>query len=802
MIISTAKSRKVSKLREENLSWNQIKNRLSGTRRTAETMEEYFSFAKEKQDEIKDVGGFVAGKLRDGRRKRGCVEYRSMITLDMDYGDMNVLRQLKEFYDFTYCIYSTHKHTKEKPRLRLIIPLSRVVSCDEYMAVSRKIAEKIGIEQFDDTTYEPARLMYYPSTSKDGEFVFQYEDREFLNPDLVLEEYDSWQDCNQWPVSSRQKAVDERMVSRQADPLEKEGIVGIFCRTYSVSDAVARFLSNVYSLSLIDNRFDYIPADSTAGLVVYEDKFAYSHHATDPVCGRLCNAFDLVRLHRFGTLDEGCTDKTPIIKRPSFKAMENLCVNDERVKKRVMEEKIGQAVLDFKKEDGEEGEEQEEVDSSWMDELYIDNKGKLMEKLSNIVLIAQNDKNLKGIAYNQHRYGIDVKEGYDLPWLRVKSGWSDTDIESLKVYYDKIYSLWSPAKIKAAYTAVASERAYHPIKDYFSELPKWDGVKRVDTLLVDYLGAEDNIYTRQVTRKTLIAAIARIYEPGKKFDTILVLNGPQDKGKSTIFRKLGLKWFSDSLTVTDMRDKTAAEKLQGYWIVEMGELAGLRKVDIDTIKGFITRTDDKYRESYGVAVEDHPRQCIIVGTTNNEGGFLRDITGNRRYWPVNVTGDTKKKPWDLEEECIDQLWAEAKVYYDEGEDIYLKDEVAEMATIEQERAMETDDREGIIKEYLGTLLPENWDRMNLYERRSFLAGDFENVVGTVQRRYVCPMEIWCECFGKDKGSIKKRDSTEINAMMIKIEGWRDYEGNKNGNRRFKIYNSQRAYERICDEEEI
>lgn len=800
MIISTSKSRKFSKLSEENLSWHQIKNRLSNTRRTAETMEEYFSFSKEKQDDIKDVGGFVAGRLKEGRRKKGYVEWRSMLTLDMDYGDMNVLKQLKEFYAFTYCIYSTHKHTKEKPRLRLIIPLSRVVSCDEYMAVSRKIADKIGIEQFDDTTYEPARLMYYPSTSKDGEFIFQCEDRELLNPDSVLEEYDNWRDCNQWPVSSRQKAVEERQVSRQADPLDKEGLIGVFCRTYSISEAVERFLSHVYSLSFMDNRFDYIPADSTAGLVVYEDKFAYSHHATDPVCGRLCNAFDLVRLHKFGALDEGCNVKTPISKRPSFKAMENLCVTDERVKKKVMEERMGQATLEFQKVYKQEEEEMEDESSSWMDELYIDNKGKLMDKLSNIVLIAQNDKNLRGIAYNQHRYGIDVKEGYNLPWLQVKSGWGDTDIEALKVYYDKIYSLWSPLKIKAAYTAVASERAYHPIKDYFSGLPKWDGIKRVDTLLVDYLGAEDNIYTRQVTRKTLVAAVARIYEPGIKFDTILVLNGPQDKGKSTIFRRLGLKWFSDSLTVTDMRDKTAAEKLQGYWIVEIGELAGMRKMDIDTIKGFITRTDDKYRASYGVAVEDHPRQCIIVGTTNSEGGFLRDITGNRRYWPVNVTGDTEKKPWDLEEEDIDQLWAETKFYYDEGEIIYLKDEVAAMATLEQQRAMETDDREGIVREYLETMLPEKWDKMNLYERRNFLAGDFGNEVGTVQRRYVCSMEIWCECFGKDQGSLRRRDSSEINAMMIKIEGWKVYEGNKHGNRRFKIYNSQRAYERICDKE--
>ena len=479
-------------------------------------------------------------------------------------------------------------------------------------------------------------------------------------------------------------------------------------------------------------------------------------------------------------------------KRPSYKAMEELCINDEVVKLKVMEERMGQAALEFQCQGKDEGHDK------WIEGLVIDKNGQLQDKLSNFVLIAQNDKNLQGVAYNQHRYGIDVKENYDLPWIQVKNGWNDTDIEALKVYYDRVYNLWSPAKIKVAHTAVAAERAYHPIKDYFSEIPRWDGVNRVETLLIDYLGAEDNLYTRQVTRKTLVAAVARVYEPGIKFDTILVLNGPQDLGKSTIFRKLGLKWFSDSLTLTDMRDKTSAEKLQGYWIVEMGELAGMRKTDIDTVKGFISRTDDKYRASYGFAVEDHPRQCIIVGTTNNERGFLRDITGNRRYWPVSVTGGREKKPWDLTEEDIDQIWAEAKVYYDQGEVIYLKDQVAEMAALEQQRAMETDDREGIVREYLDTLLPESWDAMNLYERRNFLTGDFGGGVGRVQRKFVCTMEIWCECFGRDQGSIRRKDSAEINAILIKLEEWKVYEGNQSGNRRFRIYNSQRAYERVCD----
>jgi predicted P-loop ATPase len=190
-------------------------------------------------------------------------------------------------------------------------------------------------------------------------------------------------------------------------------------------------------------------------------------------------------------------------------------------------------------------------------------------------------------------------------------------MSSLKVYFDKAYGIWSPAKLKEALIAVAADRAYHPVREYLDSLPEWDGIERLDRLLIDYLGAEDNLYSRAVIRKTLAAAVARIYEPGAKFDSVMILNGPQGIGKSTFFAKLGLGWFSDSLTITDMRDKTAAEKLQGYWLLELGELAGIKKTDVETVKSFVSRTDDKYRASYGINVESHPRQCVIVGTTNS-----------------------------------------------------------------------------------------------------------------------------------------------------------------------------------------
>ena len=180
--------------------------------------------------------------------------------------------------------------------------------------------------------------------------------------------------------------------------------------------------------------------------------------------------------------------------------------------------------------------------------------------------------------------------------------------------------------------------------------------------------------------------------PISKFDSVLILNGPQGIGKSTLFAKLAGAWFSDSLTLTDMRDKSGPEKLQGYWILELGELAGMKKTDVETVKSFLSRVDDKYRASYGLKVESHPRQCVIVGSTNTESGFLRDITGNRRFWPVRVNGQSVKKPWQMIAEEVTQIWAEAVAVYKGGEKLFLEGNVAAMAASEQAEAMETDDR--------------------------------------------------------------------------------------------------------------
>ena len=772
MKIAYGNSRMEKKWKNNDISWDDFCKRVSTTQTTTETVEEYRKMTKPQQDSIKDVGGFVGGHLKEGRRKTGTVLCRSMLTLDMDHGTPDVLDELSMFNSHEMCIYSTHKHTPEAPRLRLIMPLKRDVSDDEYPAVARKVAQEIGMDMFDDTTYQPHRLMYWPSTSSNGEYVFRVMDGDVLDPDYYLGLYDDWHDASTWPVSSRESEAVKRSAKQQADPLTKTGVVGAFCRTYSIRDAIEKFLPDVYEPSAMEGRYDYIPADSSAGVTIIDDKFSYSFHATDPACGQLLNAFDVVRVHKF-------PDDDP---KKSFNAMTEFAVSDEQVKLRIFEEKQQSAAEEFDEEDPD----------AWKKQLQYERRSmELKNNLHNITLIMQNDENLKGIVFNQLADGMEIKG--KVPWSHPAKFWRDADDAQLICYVDGAYGTFSARNYDIAVAKVVDDRSYHPIREFFEKLPEWDGVKRVDTLLIDYLGAEDSPYVRAVTRKELCAAYVRVHKPGIKFDTMIVLNGDQGIGKSTLIAKLGGEWYSDSLNLSDMNDKTAAEKLQGYWIMEIGELAGMKKADLDKVKAFISRQDDKYRASFGRRVTPHPRQCVFFGTTNSQNGYLRDITGNRRYWNVKVPGNGKYKPWELDEDTVKQVWAETVIYAKAGEKLYLPPELEDYAKEEQRAAMERDDREGLVQEYLDMLLPDNWEAMDVYKRKEYVreADDPTRPVGSVRRMEVSNMEIWCECFGKPKEDMKPSDSYALSAIMERIDGW-----SKTGKSRvLPIYGRQRIYKR-------
>ena len=645
--------------------------------------------------------------------------------------------------------------------------------------------------------------MYWPSAPEDGEYRVRYADEPISRPGTRC-----WPPIPDW-TDAFALADHEAGEARPPQRRPSGGPAGEardhrgFCRAHGITDVLEHILAGRYTATAQDDRYTFVGGSTTGGLVVYDDKYAYSHHATDPAGGQLCNAFDLVRLHLFtpgGTAPDGAHVGDG---KDSVRRMQEYAAQDEATRRKLCEERREQAAQEFGDLDAQEA--QPAQDENWQEKLEVDKQGRVKDTLGNLALILRNDPRLRDIAYNIHRSGIDIRrdaEGHSsVPWTPIKAGWNESDLGALQIYLEHVYGLYTPSKLKGILLAIAAERGYHPIRDYIESLPAWDGVPRVDTLFVDYLGAADTAYTRAVARKMMVAAVARVYRPGIKFDSVVVLNGPQGMGKSSFFAKLGGKWFSDSLTIGDMKDKAAPEKLQGYWILELGELAGLKKVDVETVKAFITRQDDKFRHSYGYSVEDHPRQCIIVGSTNNGDGFLRDITGNRRFWPVTCTTAGKHRPWEVAD-VVEQLWAEAYMLFQHGEALYLTPEVERLAEAEQTEALESDVREGMIAEYLEKLLPEDWDRMDLSERRGFLRGDpftGGSRVGTARRTVVSAVEIWAECFGKEPTAIRRSDTYDIFGMLMKIGGWEKYSGNKNSLLRRPPYGPQRCYQRIAKE---
>ena len=772
--IAYGNSRQAKKWVNKTISYEALKERLKVPIRTTESAEEYAKMKKADKDAAKDHGGFVAGILEGGRRLSNTVESRSMIALDADRIKPEFLDTFEADVPYTSVLYSTHSSTEEAPRARILFPLTRDVLPEEFVAVSRYVAQGLGIDNFDECSFLTNQLMYWPSCPANGEFVYKEVEKGWLDPDVILAAHPEWTDPTRLPTSSRESRANTTRQKKVADPLEKEGLVGVFNRAYHpVTKALEVFLSDVYEPTDNPNRWHLIASSSMAGVEIIEDKFVYSHHAKDPAYLHLCNAFDIVRMHKFGDLDD----------KKSFNAMSDFVSKDDAVKSLIAKERFDLA-------------EQEFTDEDWMQHLrYMPKTGELENSVWNLRLILENDPDFKGFAYNEMAGRIQVTG--EVPWDRPPGNdfWRDADTAQLKTIIDARYQTFSNRNHDVAFTKVADDRHFHPVRDYLDSLPEWDGVKRVEDLFIRYLKADDSEYVRTVTRKTFAAAVARIYVPGIKFDSVTVLDGMQGVGKSSIVKDLVTpEYYSETLSLTDMNDKSGAEKLMGNWVIEIGELAGMKKADIEKVKAFLSTSDDKYRPSYGKVVESHPRQCIIIATVNGERGYLRDITGNRRFWIIKVHQKKQKLDWNFDEAFRAQFWAEAKEIWKSGEKLYLEGNVMEEAEQAQKSAMEMDERAGMVEEYLNRPLPDDWKSMDLFARRNYLSGNEfgrPEQTGTVVRTEVSNAEIWCECFGKNLPELKSADSYSIAALMSQLPGWE-----RTDERKYQpIYGRQRLYRR-------
>lgn len=764
--ISFGRSRTEKNWKPEYLTWDEFAERLGKLRRTAETMAQYDKMSVADKGKVKDGPAFVGGFIRGGRRLKNKVENRSLITLDADHvGEDDFIFDCELILGGrAYILYSTHSNRPKKQKYRLIIPTDRLMTPDEYGAVSRKVAEQIGLNYFDKTTFEVHRLMYFPSYSLDAKPVFTKYDGGPLCVDEVLATYHDWRDPLDWPRHESAKPG-RQTKNKMEDPTTKAGTVGAFCRAYTISQAIEEFLPEAYS-QVDDNRYTYNGGSSVGGLIVYDnDTFAYSHHESDPCSGREVNAFDLVRLHKFGHLDEQASEKTNISKLPSHVAMEQFAVQQPKVKR----SRMAELQEDFA---------DEEEDESWQDELEFHPKtNELLPTAKNVELILTHGEWKNTLAYDD--FGNTEVIRKDLPWREKKRIWRSyepwlaADDKRLQHWFDKVYGVKTGKTIQNAFTEVAYAHTFHPIKAYL-ESTVWDGEERAESVFIDYLGAQDSHYTRQVTRKMLLAAVTRLYRPGCKFDQMLVLIGPQGAGKSSLLAKLGREWFSDSLKTFE--NKEAGEHLQSGWIFEISELSAMKRAAIEEVKAFLSKTEDRYRVAYDRIVTDFPRKCIFFGSTNTRE-FLKDSSGNRRFWPVEIYPENiKYNHWEhLTDNLVGQIWAEVLSWFKAGETLQLDKEATKAAEEQQARHMEIDSREGLIMEWLETPMEDEMGRPT-----------------DELRTRTCASQIWTECLGNRKGQIKPWEAKEICDILRRIPGWTERE------KKAKIpgYGPQNVFERL------
>ena len=756
LTISVGRSRKETDWKRQTVMWSEFIQRLSMPVRSTETLEEYKAMPKAQQDELKDVGGYVGGVLDGSRRKSGDVKNRCLITLDMDSipsgGTEDILKRVGAL-GCAYVVSSTRKHEGAAPRLRVIIPTDRDMTADEYEPAARKLAQMIGIDYCDPTTFRVEQFMFWPSCCQGAEYVYTYGDHGFIQADYLLGRYQDWHNVQEWPVAVGEARRFNGNHKRQQDPKEKGWPIGTFCRIYDVPGAMEAFLPGIYE-PCGEDRYTYTGGSTTGGAVLYDNgDFLFSHHATDPAGDRLCNSFDLVRIHKFGYLDEQAIPGTPSHKLPSNKEMLRFAANLEDVK-------LEQARDAFLKDAPQENDE-------WLKGLDWGSNG-LLKNAKNIMLVLENDPRLAGkFSYDQFSEKITVVGG--TPWGEgtEKRELTDTDMAGLRVFLETEYGLTGKEKIQDAFDTSIHKNAVHAVKDYLSGLV-WDGVPRIDSVLIDYLGAEDTPYTRKVARKLFCAGVARIYRPGIKYDYLVVLIGPQGAGKSTFVKLMGVDWFSDSLKVVDMRDKSGVEKLLGVWVAEIPEMDGFSKVDSSTVKSFLSAVSDRFRPAYGRVTVNRPRQSILVGTCNKRD-FLVDETGNRRFLPVDIGVATPGRSVFTElRPVVDQLWAEAAVYWKEGESIYPDKEMEEEARRRQEAHMQEDPQEGMIAEFLKNPIPIDWYSKSTRDRRLYFTGAAPYQGETMERRRICAAEVWVECFGNQIGTLTQKDTRRINATLTHL----------------------------------
>lgn len=847
--LAIGSARSLSRVKNETLSWGELRQLLSRVARSEESFDAYRQLSAEKKNELKaGKGWLVGGHCECGRRKGDAIKERAVLTFDLDDANDDQIMALQlgtcpiSVYEFFW--HTTRSHSPDAPRLRIYVPLEQPVAADQYAAVARIFAHKLdpSMDTIDPVSFRVSQLMYLPTASQDSDFIAEHNRGKLLSAQELLESWPGWADHTKLPHSER-RGIPRPSSKKAENPREKGGVIGAFCRVFDVEEAIAEFLPDIYVPGDTHSkkpRYTYAPG-STANGVVVEDGglFIYSHHATDPCFDRLCNAWDMVRIHKFGDLDDDATDEMSPGRLRSFKEMQKLALEDERVRNEYLEDEYSLVDMfdDADEDECERGAaDVDDVDDllglpggrvaeerfpskpapppkAWRSQLQLDQNGKLLPNFHNLKTILRNDQRLFGlIAFNEFTGKLVIRRklksiGASIPALACKDEvngdpWTDLHDTVIRAILESPRRLagWnvkaSARNLADAIRLVGDQHRFHPVKEYFAPL-EWDGEPRVERIFVDYLGCPDEPYFRETVKLVLMAAVARIYCPGHKFDYAPILSGPQGIRKSTFIKALfGEEWTGElSVNMTD--HKAAVEQMHGKLCLELPELSSMKRAETEDVKHFMTIQCDRVRLAYDRRISEFPRQMVFMGTTNS-AEYLKDTTGNRRWWPIPVSVDQINTERLKAER--DQIWAEAvEMYWDlrethpaGGLPLYLSDPNSiGKALILQESFREESHEESV------AAIISNW--LEAPTRRSVWVGEgkpplFSNddepfVLPVV----VCLERVFCEALGGDKShyASNKSIAPSIGKAMSHVPGWRKFEHQK----RLPKYGKQRVWVR-------
>lgn len=665
--------------------------RLSSPARSQECRAAYMALKKSEQDRLKDVGGFVGGALKDGVRRSGHVAGRDLITLDVDKlepGGARRVLQVCERLGCGYAVYSTRKHAPEAPRLRIILPLASELSADEYEPAARKAMQIIDptMQMWDRTTAQAERLMYWPSVCSDGEYVFYYADKPLVDGHALLASFD-WKDVSKWPRCPDEAAAERRTALTQKDPTEKEGIVGAFCRVYNVYSAMDKFIPGVYEpVDNCSDRYTFVGGSTSGGAVVYEDgKFLYSHHATDPASGQLCNAFDLVRLHLFGNQDADVKPGTPTVKYPSWVSMCRLAESDPVVKGQRISDRAEQIKRDFAPMIAQAQQADQSapaqahtaqpqpstpVPAAASQTAPVASVDDMVQKLaalledgkakvtSRLVEAAMNAMGIR-VGRNEITYTMSIA-GMPAKYSQQEAANTLPVIVSDFLRENDVNA--APETVARYIPAIADAYRFNPVKNWLRGLA-WDGFDRWPIIyeILGIAGPECSRY-RTYVRKWFIQTVALGCNDDwnvRSADGALVLQGEQGCGKTLFFKRISARkeWFVEGASL-DFDNKDTLIKSLGSWITELGELDSTLKREQSALKAFITSESDTIRAPYDRAAVKRIRHTSFCGTVNPED-FLRDETGSRRFWVVPVKHIDVDRLLNMNDETVYQIWAQA-----------------------------------------------------------------------------------------------------------------------------------------------